>query len=340
MKQMSLAVATVFLCGSNALAQWQTQAIDTKSDFRGLSVVSPSVAWVSGTKGTFARTTDGGKTWLVGAVPGAEKLDFRDVEAFGDSTAYLLSAGPGDASRIYKTTDAGKSWTMQFKNSDPEAFFDAIAFWNEQNGIALGDPVKANFQLIVTADGGASWRPLPATNLPPALPGETAFAASGTCLVTHGKNDVWFATGGAKVARVFHSKDRGRSWEVGETPATAGNESAGIFSIAFRDESHGMIVGGDYRKPNDTGATAATTSDGGKTWTALDKKLPFRSAVTWTKEGWVAVGTSGSNISRDNGATWKLLDREAYNSVAFTSTGEGWAVGPKGRIAKYSELMR
>ena len=270
-------------------------------------------------------------------MPGAEKLDFRDVEAFGETTAYLLSAGPGDASRIYKTVDGGKSWAMQFKSADPAAFFDAIAFWDEKNGIALGDPVKGQFQLIVTTDGGANWKPLAAKTLPPALPGEGAFAASGTCLVTHGERDVWFATGGAKTARVFHSKDRGQNWEVSETPIVAGVESAGIFSIAFRDKHHGMIVGGDYRKPNDIGATAAITSDGGKTWTLLDKRLPFRSAVAWAKDRWVAVGTSGSHVSQDDGATWKLLDRENYNSVGFTSTGEGWAVGPKGRIAKFAK---
>ena len=270
-------------------------------------------------------------------MPAAEKLDFRDVKAFGETTAYLLSAGPGDASRIYKTIDGGKSWTMQFKSADPAAFFDAIAFWDEKNGIALGDPVKGLFQLIVTDDGGANWKPLAAKTLPPALSGEGAFAASGTCLVTHGKTDVWFATGGAKTARVFHSKDRGQNWEASETPIVAGAESAGIFSIAFRDKHHGIIVGGDYRKPNDSGANAATTSDGGKTWTLLDKQLPFRSAVAWAKDRWVAVGTSGTHASLDNGATWTLLDRENYNSVGFTSTGEGWAVGPKGRIAKFAK---
>jgi photosystem II stability/assembly factor-like uncharacterized protein len=165
------------------------------------------------------------------------------------------------------------------------------------------------------------------------LPGEGAFAASGTCLVTRGEKDVWFATGGAKAARVFHSSDRGQHWEVSETPIVAGAESAGIFSIAFRDKDHGMIVGGDYRKPNDVGATAATTSDGGKTWTLLDQRLPFRSAVAWAKDRWVAVGTSGSDVSLDDGATWKVLDRENYNSVGFTPGGEGWAAGPKGRIA-------
>jgi photosystem II stability/assembly factor-like uncharacterized protein len=337
MKYLVLAAVILGLCGSIASGQWRVQAVDTRADLRGLCVVSPKVAWVSGTGGTYARTTDRGKTWSVGTVPGAEKLDFRDVKAFGEATAYLLSAGPGDASRIYKTTDGGKSWVMQFQCADPAAFFDAIAFWDESNGIALGDPVKGQFQLIVTADGGASWKPLAAKTLPPALPGEGAFAASGTCLVTHGEKDVWFVTGGAKSARVYRSKDRGQTWQVSDTPVAAGAESAGIFSIALRDEDHGLIVGGDYRRPNEVGATAAITSDGGKTWRPLDKRLPFRSAVAWAKDRWVTVGTSGSHASLDDGATWKPLDRENYNSVGFTPTGEGWAVGPKGRIARFAK---
>jgi photosystem II stability/assembly factor-like uncharacterized protein len=337
MKYFFLAAILLGSSDAGVFAQWQTQTIDTKSDFRGLCVVSPNVTWASGTNGTFARTTDGGKNWSVGIMPGAEKLDFRDIEAFGEATAYLLSAGPGDVSRIYKTVDGGKSWAMQFKSSDAAAFFDAIAFWDEKNGIALGDPIKGLFQLVVTSDGGANWKPLVAKTFPPALPGEGAFAASGTCLVTHGESDVWFATGGAKTARVFHSKDRGQNWEVSDTPIVAGGESAGIFSLAFRDKDHGMIVGGDYRKPNDVGATSATTSDGGKTWAPIDKLLPFRSAVAWAKDRWVVVGTSGSHVSEENGATWKLLDRENYNSVRFAPTGEGWAVGPKGRIAKYAK---
>jgi photosystem II stability/assembly factor-like uncharacterized protein len=337
MKQSILAAALLGLCDLIASGQWRAQAVDTRADFRGLCVVSPKVAWVSGTRGTYARTTDGGKTWSVATVPGAEKLDFRAVKAFGEATAYLLSAGAGAASRIYKTTDGGKSWVMQFKSADPAAFFDAIAFWDEKHGIALGDPVKGQFQLMVTADGGARWKPLAAKTLPRALPGEGAFAASGTCLVTWGEKDVWFATGGARTARVFRSRDRGQTWEVRETPVAAGAASAGIFSIAFRDRDHGMVVGGDYRKPHQVGANAATTSDGGKTWTLLDKRLPYRSAVAWAKDRWVAVGTSGSHVSRDDGNTWKALDRENYNSALFTPSGEGWAVGPKGRIARFAK---
>jgi photosystem II stability/assembly factor-like uncharacterized protein len=274
MKLFCLAAVLLGLCAPSAHAQWQQQAIRSDADFRGLCAVSAKVAWVSGTKGTYGRTTDAGQTWSVGTVPGTAKLDFRDVEAFGETTAYLLSAGPGAASRIYKTADGGASWSLQFQNADREAFFDAMAFWDDQNGVALGDPVKGQFQLIVTDDGGTHWQPLAGISLPPALPNEGAFAASGTCLVTHGKTDVWFCTGGAKTARVFHSQDRGQNWTVSQTPIVAGADSAGIFSIAFRHPNHGMIVGGDYRKPNDTGATAARTTDGGKTWALLDKALP------------------------------------------------------------------
>ena len=335
MKPVYLAAIILGVAHSSADPQWEKQSIKTDADFRGLSAVSADVAWVSGTKGTFGRTTDGGKNWTVGTVPDAAKLDFRDVEAFSENTAYLLSAGPGEDSRIYKTVDGGKTWTLQFKNANKDAFYDAIAFWDEQNGIALSDPVKGRFQLVVTTNGGKNWVSPPEKNLPTSLPNEGAFAASGTCLITYGDKDAWFCTGSASRARVFHSRNRGQSWSVSDTPILAGTDSAGIFSIAFRDGSHGIIVGGNYRKPTETAVTVAITTDGGKTWSAGDKPLPFSSGVAWANDRWIAVGTSGSNVSLDDGASWKFLDRENYNAVRFTSTGAGWAVGPKGRIAKF-----
>ena len=320
---------------ATAQPQWQTQAINTSANFRGLSAVSARVAWVSGTKGTYGRTTDGGQTWSVGVVPGADKLDFRDVEAFDAATAYLLSAGPGTDSRIYKTTDAGRTWNRQFQNSDRQAFFDALAFWDERHGLAISDPVNGRFPLIVTEDGGTHWTPLAAVDLPPALPNEGAFAASGTCLVTHSPSDVWFGTGGAKVARVFHSADRGRHWTVSETPIPAGVPAAGIFSIAFRDREHGLIVGGDYSKPNQPGPNAAHTADGGRTWTPLGQQFAYRSGVAWARDRWIAAGMSGSDVSIDDGVTWKPLDRQNNNTVSFAPDGVGWVAGPRGRIAKF-----
>ncbi|HEX3147482.1 MAG TPA: glycosyl hydrolase [Gemmataceae bacterium] len=332
---MKPALLMLLVATSSAFGQWQVQTIKTDADFRGLCAVSAKVAWVSGTKGTFGRTIDGGATWTVGHVPDADKLDLRDVKAFSEDAAYLMSAGPGEESRIFKTTDGGKTWALQFKNAEPKGFFDAMAFWDEKHGIALSDPIDGRFHLIVTDDGGAQWAALPEKSRLTALPNEGVFAASGTCLIARGDNDVWFVTGGAKKARVLHSADRGNSWAIVDAPLVAGVESAGIFSIAFRDKDHGIIVGGDYKKPDDQVATTAITADGGKTWGLVAKPLPYRSAVVWAKDRWVAVGTSGSDVSLDDGITWKPLDQEKYNAVAFAASGDGWAVGPKGRIARF-----
>ncbi len=323
-----------------AQAQWKVQEVKTDAAFRGLSVVSANVVWASGTKGTFVKTTDGGKSWMVGNVPEAEKLDFRDVEAFDANTAYLLSIGNGESSRIYKTTDGGKTWALQFKNENPKAFFDALAFWDPNHGIAMSDPVDGRILLIATDDGGKSWKPLPTESLPQAQAGEAAFAASGTCLITHGKNNAYIATGGT-AARVFRSSDRGRSWSVATTPIPTG-EAAGIFSIAFRNDKEGIIVGGDYKKPGEAKDNVAVTSDGGKTWTLMEAKGlgGYRSGVIYASlyksEITVAVGTSGSDLYITKaGKPWYKVDAENYNSVGYAHPDSIWAVGPNGRIAKF-----
>ncbi|HVG22420.1 MAG TPA: glycosyl hydrolase [Blastocatellia bacterium] len=333
---------SISVAGGTAHAQWRAQSSGTSADFRGLSAVSDAVAWASGTGGTFARTTDGGATWHAGTVPGAESLDFRDVDAFDANTAYLLSIGKGDSSRVYKTTDGGKLWRLQFTNSNPDAFFDAMAFWDRDHGIAFSDPVGGRFLVITTDDGGATWNQVPAENTPAAITGESAFAASGSCITVQGKNNVWFATGGA-AARVFRSTDRGRTWAVARTQIISGVESAGIFSIAFKGAANGVVVGGDYKKPNEAKGGVAATTDGGRTWklVALSNPAGYRSSVAYVPGGvgstLVAVGTSGSDISVDGGVNWTSLDKENYNSVSFA--GSVWAAGPAGRIAKLAVTL-
>jgi photosystem II stability/assembly factor-like uncharacterized protein len=173
--------------------KWTPQISNTKAGLRGLHVVSQQVVWASGTKGTFLLTTDGGENWRSGSVPGAESLDFRDIEAFDAQTAYLLSSGSGPASRIYRTRDGGHNWKLLFTNPDAAGFFDALAFWDQLHGILLGDPVSGRFTVFTTSDGGESWI---RQQTPPALPDEGAFAASGTCLVVQRKGEAWFGTGG------------------------------------------------------------------------------------------------------------------------------------------------
>ena len=328
------------LLSTVASSQWISQSSGTTARFRGVSAASSTVAWASGSGGTYARTTDRGASWQSSVMPGASALDFRDVQAVDANTAYLLSIGNGDRSRIYKTTDGGRDWKLQFTNHQEKAFFDAFAFWDARTGMAVSDPVDGRFVLIKTTNGGATWREIPRASSPRALEGDGAFAASGTCIAVQGKRNVWFGTGGGATARVFRSTDAGLTWKVASTPITAGNASSGIFSIAFKDSSNGVIVGGDYRKENETGDNVATTTDGGATWTlAKGRASGFRSAVSYSASGrektLVAVGPSGSDYSVDNGVNWKSLGSTGYHAVSFAGT-DGWAAGDNGRIAKYS----
>lgn len=312
-------------------------------ELRGLSVVSRDVAWASGAKGTYAHTTDGGKTWQSAVLPGAESLDFRDVEGVDAHTAYLLSIG--EQSRIYKTTDGGRHWTMQYSNTTPGVFFDAFAFWDAQNGIAFSDPVNGSFLIITTSDGGRTWKEVPARSLPPPLEGEAAFAASGTCITVQGDSNVWIGTGGGREARVLRSTDKGRTWTVATTPVKAGSASSGIFSLAFKDAKNGVAVGGDYRNPNEEGDNVAVTSDGGLTWKLAGRVQPvgYKSAVAYvpdtTAPTIVAVGLSGSGYSTDGGRTWTAIDATGYNSVGFAGPDAGWAAGSEGRIARFEGVV-
>ena len=320
-----------------AMAQsWIPQTIGTTASLRGVSAVDSGVVWASGTGGTFLRTADGGTNWQVGQVPGAEALDFRAVCGIDKQTAYLLSIGAGEKSRIYKTDDAGAHWTLQFTNPDAKGFLDGLAFWDAAHGIALGDPVGGQFVVLTTGDGGVHWQRLPT---PPAVPGEGAFAASNTSLALMGTGEVWFGTGGPSGARVFHSQDGGRTWTVTSTPVRNDGASAGIFSVAFQDARQGIAAGGDYAKPGETTGNIALTSDGGKTWSPPKGTPPagFRSAVVYLadRQAWIAAGTSGSDISTDGGNSWRNFDRGNFNAVSFRSSAAGWAVGPQGRVARF-----
>jgi photosystem II stability/assembly factor-like uncharacterized protein len=379
---------------ATALAQPapQTYPSNTTESLRGVSAVSRQIAWASGTHGTYLRTTDG-RIWIADQVPSAESLDFRAVVAFSADEAFLMSAGPGDQSRIYHTADRGRHWQLQFTNTNPKGFFDSMVFWDQTHGIVLGDPIpdetgKLKFELLIT-DNGETWTHILPAQLPPAVDGEGAFAASNSCLAiltsaralkadasTIGKGttssgavsgpeksgvlapegtdpNIWFATGG-KVARVFHSPDRGHTWQVFDTPILHGPDSAGIFSIAFRDPTHGVIAGGDYKRPDEDGPNLAFTNDAGKTWTP-SKITPqsYYSAVAYDR-------TRGNPKAKDldeNQANVRLFivgpkfvydfrppknptrispPKKAgiqFNAVSPYLEGGALVVGPKGSIA-------
>ncbi len=315
---------------------WQLLDTGVTARLRGLAPVSAKVAWASGSEGTVIRTVDGGRSWRQVGPPGTTDLQLRDIEAFDAERAVALSIGEGELSRVYRTADGGRSWTETFRNTDPAAFYDCLAFSDARHGLALSDPVDGKFRILSTADGGRSWRVLPSTGMPPALAGEFAFAASGTCLVaTAGR--AWFATGGGAAARVFRSADGGRTWQVAQTPVPSG-PSAGIYSLAFRDARHGIAVGGDFATPTVAPDAAAVSRDTGRTWrAAVTEPGEYRSGAAWvprTGATALAVGPTGSDISYDGGLTWHRFDTGSFDAVACARDGACWASGEQGRVAR------
>ena len=317
---------------------WTPQVSGVAATLRGVSAVDDHIAWASGSGGTVLRTEDGGGTWKRITVPDAASLDFRDVDAIDDRTAYLLSIGNGTASRIYKTVDAGGTWALQFQNEDPKVFLDAMSFWDASHGIVMGDSIDNAFCIMTTADGGKRWTRVPASALPPALPNEGAFAASGTNIAVLGSTEAWIGTGAAATARVLHTTDRGRTWTIAATPLRSG-ASAGIFSIAFRDRDHGIVVGGDYRLERDAVDNMAVTGDGGKTWTLARGLSGFRSAVAYIpgdRRSLLAVGPQGSDLSTDDGRSWTPVPGPGYHTLSFSPTGRAaFGAGARGAVGRF-----
>ncbi|HMT08705.1 MAG TPA: hypothetical protein PKA82_11930 [Pyrinomonadaceae bacterium] len=348
-----LLCVTLLVSVQTLSAQWIKQDVATTASFRGLSVVNEKVIWASGTGGTVIRTIDGGKKWDVIQVPDAAKLDFRDIEAFDANTAYILSIGDGESSRIYKTTDGGKTWKEQFRNTNKKAFFDAIACWTAKRCIAMSDPVDGHYVLIETLDG-STWNEIKSNDLPAAKDGQAAFAASGTCLITQGSGGMAYLVSGGTDAVVYRSYDYGRKWAAAPTPIAKGTQGSGIFSIAMWNGKVGFIVGGNYEKPNEKTNVAASTPDGARTWKPVEGLSGYRSAVAYVDaKTLIAVGTNGSDISLDSGRTWEKLGVLAaetkvgdtslvtvmvspldLNAVASKGKAATFSVGPKGGVYK------
>ncbi|MFE7273499.1 WD40/YVTN/BNR-like repeat-containing protein [Streptomyces sp. NPDC057623] len=320
-------------------AHWEPKDSGTPEvRFRGLSAVSRNTAWLAGTEGTVLRTTDGGGSWRNVSPPGAGELQFRDVEAFDARRAVVLAIGEGEASRVYRTDDGGETWTESFRNTDARAFYDCMTFFDRRHGLAMSDPVDGRFRILSTSDGGRSWEVLPDDGMPAALEGEAGFAASGQCLVASGPRDVWLATGGAARARVLHSRDRGLTWTAADTPIPAGDPARGVFALTFRDRTHGLAVGGDYRPDQASPQAAARSHEAGHRWQPAATPPPaYRSGVAWlphSRTAALAVGPTGTDLTTDGGRTWRTVDTGSYDTVDCTPDLGCWAAGEKGRVAR------
>ncbi len=325
----------------------QAQNSGTTNRLQAVSPVNAQVVWASGLSGTYTVTTDGGNTWHAGVVPGAEALQFRDVQGVSDQIAYLLASGSGTDSRIYKTTDGGATWALQFESQIPAAFYDCFAFWTPTNGITMSDSVDGVFPVILTTDGGSNWVNI-GNQLPPAQPGEAAFAASGTCVATQGTANAWIGTGGATTARILATTNGGSTWAAYGTPVIQGTATSGVITVDFRDAMHGMLGGGELTTPTVFGDTVARSSDGGQTWQLTNRPtfpgpvygLSYARGTDTNLQTVMATGPSGTAWTPDEGVTWFPLPLPGTNSpywaVAFANPQAGWLVGTQGKILKIS----
>ena len=333
---VAAAMSAAALVAAAPAWNWTPQTSGVMARLRGVSAVSESIAWASGSASTILRTADGGATWIKLPAPTTDRLDFRDIDAIDPRTAYALSIGNGAASRIFKTTDAGQTWTQQYVANDEKIFLDAMTFADANRGIVLGDSVDGQFFFMTTENGGATWTRVPADRLPKAQANEGFFAASGTNVAVLGDR-IWIGTGAAPKARVLRSADRGKTWAIADTPLAAG-QSSGIYSIAFRDARHGVVVGGDYAKEADAIDNCAITSDGGATWTLVKGLGGFRSVVAHvpgTMSTWVAIGPRGSDVSTDDGKTWTPIEGPGFDTFSFVrGKAIGWASGARGAIGR------
>jgi hypothetical protein len=367
-------IAALFAGSAAVQAQFQIQDSHSTASFRGVHAIGNGIAWVSGTEGTVLRTTDDGTTWQrCSTPPGADRLDFRGIQAFDENIAIVMSSGKGDLSRLYKTNDGCKSWKLVFTNPDKEGFWDAIKFEPKQKlfGSVIGDPVNGRFAIFLTFDRGDRWERRRV--LPEALDGEGLFAASNTSLVLQndGISPEAFVTGGPRGSRFLQTfvcgggdadcfelgdfgpikstdKNRGKLeqvyWQAEPLPLAKG-PSAGSFSIGVDEYSEywyrAVIVGGDYKKPDSDKLTAAYRNL--RTGRYLPAQTPphgYRSAVAYdsANKTWITVGPNGTDISRDDGRNWTSL-RPTPNDKRdadknWNALSLPFAVGPDGRIGK------
>jgi photosystem II stability/assembly factor-like uncharacterized protein len=302
----------------------------TRKSFRGLSVVSDKIVWVSGSGGTVGRSIDGGKQveWIT--VAGFEKKDFRDIAAFDDQTAIIM--GIAEPAVILKTKDAGKTWQTVFTDSTKGMFLDAMDFHDAKNGAVIGDPINGKFFLAITKDQGETWSindPMITQHDLTATDGEAFFASSGTNLVHRGKQIV-FATGGKKSRLFFEDK-------ILELPLLQGRESTGANSLAIDTKGNGILVGGDFSKDSIRTGNAVLFGKAGKN-IRVPQTNPYgyKSCVIYlSKTELIACGTSGVDLSHDGGLHWENISKESFHVVQKAQKGNAvFLAGGNGKLAK------
>jgi photosystem II stability/assembly factor-like uncharacterized protein len=316
------------------VAQLDTFPVD--ASIRALEVVNDSTVWFAGSKGVYGYTQDGGKHWYTDSLRwDSLQPHFRAIAVTGEAVFLLSIESPA---LLFRSTDQGKSWQIVYREDDPAAFYDAMTFWDDREGIAMGDPTDGCLSVIITRDGGRTWRKVDCGQLPAAAEGEAAFAASNSNIAVHGQH-AWIVSGGAR-ARVLHTPDRGKSWEVFDTPIQEGGQMTGIYTVDFMDENRGIIFGGDWNDKAGKRDNKAITTDGGRSWQLIaDGQEPgYRSCVRYAPatDGRmiVAAGIPGISYSLDGGQSWSDLSDQSFYTLRFGEDRRQMWLAGNGKLAR------
>lgn len=306
---------------------------DDSLSVRAIEIIGRNLAF-AGNNGTYGLYNFENETWKTNVQKfDSIKPEFRAVASTA-TDFFMLSVG--NPALLFKTGDSGKM-ELVYKEEDPKVFYDSMTFWNDSEGIAMGDPTDGCISIIITRNGGKSWSKINCEFLPAAADGEAAFAASNSNIAIQG-DKTWIITGGVK-SRVLYSPDKGKTWEIFETPLTQGKPTTGGYSLDFYDENNGIIIGGDYTNPQENSGNKAVTSDGGKTWEliAQGEDPGYKSSVRYVPNSnareIVATGFTGIEYSKDGGKSWLKLSDEGFYTLRFLNDTVAYAAG-KGRIAK------
>lgn len=348
--RLTFILLLTFYCSLNFLTSCQettapspstfkVQQIDTFSmsnSIRAIQALDDQSMWFAGSAGIYGFTENGGKNWTLDTLQtDTITPHFRSI-AVTSQAVHLLSIG--SPALLYRSTDQGKNWSIVYQEDHPSAFYDAMAFWDDKNGIAMGDPTDACLSVIRTEDGGRTWKKVDCANLPTAADGEAAFAASNSNLSLQADGKVWMVSGG-KRARVYTSADYGKTWEAFDTPMAEGGQMTGIYSVAFHDAQNGTLFGGDWNDMSINTKNKAQSKDGGRTWELLqDGQGPgYQSCVKYIPgtdgNGLFTCGIPGVNYSLDNGQQWQSLSEQAYYTLSFGNKNVVWLAGSK-KIAR------
>ncbi|MEL6672369.1 MAG: oxidoreductase [Bacteroidota bacterium] len=315
----------------------ELEVFPVNSSIRAIAAVSAEEVWYAGNRGQYGYTLDGGKSWVRDSMYWEGKpLEFRALVVKESAVFLLCTKSPA---LLFRSQDRGASWELVYQESGKGVYYNAMAFWDEREGIAVGDPVKSGcLSVIITRDGGKHWEKLPCTTLPPLVEGEAGFAASNTNIATY-QNHAWVATGGQK-ARVFHSPDRGQNWQSFDTPMAQGGDMTGIFSVSFLNEKEGIMVGGDWEDKARIKGSRAWTQNGGQSWNTLADTVgpAFRSCIQYVPgtqgKELFAVGIPGLSYSEDGGQSWQTFSEESFYTIRMAGEDRSAWMAGRNKVAR------